>query len=149
MIDSPQTGTPSGSDPEATLRLLAKMPAPDGLADRVHRRMAHAQAEPQRKFWRGWMPTRPLQLAAAGLIVVATAASTWSFYQGHHRVPDAARTTPAVVAPTTTDASGFLTSGAERHPASLKPIKVPPPAKKKAGAAKSHSSKPSASQLPN
>jgi hypothetical protein len=144
MNPSPQTRTSLVPDPEATLRLLAQIPPPQGLADRVHRRLAAAPA-PAPRFWSLWLPAQRLQFAAAALLVTALAASSWTIYENRQHTTPAARTTaPQPPSPQPSDASSFTPAGAERLPASLKPIKVPPAPKKKPSATKSRALKPSA-----
>ncbi len=132
------------AEPEETLRLLATLPPPAHLEDRVHQRIAAARlAEPSnpRSIWSLWQPARRLQFAAAALLAIAVAISTWNVY--HH--PPRPNADPVARQPVTvpqpgapqTPASAFQTSGAERHPSTLKPIKVPPaPRRKKPSAAK-------------
>jgi hypothetical protein len=117
-------------EPEETLRLVARLPPPTGLADRVHSRLERIPAAPHRSFWTLWMPVQRLQLAGAALLVLAIAGSTWTVRHarsGHAQVVQPAAQGPA-----------FGSAGAERHPSSLTPIKAPPPAPRK---------KPSASRM--
>jgi hypothetical protein len=118
-----------------TLRLLAELPPPDGLNDRVHRRLDARMGEeltPQRGFWSLWMPVRRLQYAGVAVLVVALAGATWSVRHSRDGVPG-----PQPVAPSAVPGHAFGSAGAEAHPATLKPIVVPPAApKKKPGAGK-------------
>jgi len=143
-----EIGHEAGYEADETLRLLAGLPEPDGLTDRVHRRLAlaqNAQAMPERRgFWSLWMPARRLQFAGAALLALAVAGSMWSVYRSHpstngqaaggqagvHAVPAAAGqgSSPA-------SGDGFHSAGAERVPPTLHPIKVPPAPKKKPAAA--------------
>jgi hypothetical protein len=136
-------------DPELTLRLLAQLPPPDGLADRVHRRL---QAAPlPASFWSQWMPMRRLQFAGAAAVVLALGFSSWTIYENrqHATHAPAAAQSPAPQSPAAQPTSGLTPAGAERHPASLKPIKVPPVPKKKPSAAKSRAAKPTPNPPPN
>ena len=140
----PATRPANSPNPESTLRLLAQLPPPEGLIDRVHHRLAVAPS-PAPRFWSLWLPSHRLQFAAAALLVTAIAASSWTIYENRQHPTPAARSAapqPAAPQPAASDASSFTTSGAERHPASLKPIKVPPVPKKKPSAAKSRALKP-------
>jgi hypothetical protein len=136
------------SQAEETLRLLAELPPPAYLRDRVHGRLAMEQAKPARRgFWSLWMPAQRLQYAAAALLVVAVAGSTWSVYRAHPQ--GAAKVgTPTQAAPVlrpAASAGGFGSAGAERVPPTLNPIKVPPAPKKKPSASKT--AKPSPKKL--
>jgi len=108
---------------EGTLRLVAQLPPPEELADRVHSRLAAEiaaeRANPvRRSFWSLWMPAQRIQFAAAAALALAVAGSTWSVYHsksGQIVVP----------VPQAAPNSGFGTAGAVRVPPSLAPIKVP------------------------
>jgi hypothetical protein len=135
-----ENGVPQLAEEEAiqTLRLVATLPPPEGLADRVHQRLTDAQTVDRRKpsrsnallsIWRLWMPMQRLQFAGAALLVVAIGASSWTVYQGkvQPRQGSQSGAQPAA-APSP---AGFGTAKTERRPATLTPIKVPPPATKK------------------
>ena len=135
----------SGHEADETLRLLAGLPEPAGLTDRVHRRLASAQeAMPERRgFWSLWMPARRLQFAGAAVLALAVAGSMWSVYRSHpqtaggqaagaHATPVA---NPAGQGSSPASGDGFHSAGAERVPPTLHPIKVPPAPKKKPAAA--------------
>lgn len=140
----------TGHEADETLRLLAELPPPEELTERVHRRLADAQAMPERRgFWSLWMPAQRLQFAAAAVLVAAVAGSTWTMY--HLRPahvtqsgtqPGArtgTQTGPAVTPAVSPESSGSQGGGfdgakAERVPPTLNPIKVPPAPRKKPGA---------------
>jgi hypothetical protein len=127
------------SQAEETLRLLAELPPPANLTDRVHRRLAMEKARPERRsFWSLWMPAQRLQYAAAALLVVAVAGSTWSLYHGHPQaeMKPGSHMQTAPVLPSAASAGSFGSAGAERVPPTLNPIKVPPAPKKKPSASK-------------
>jgi len=140
----------SGKEAEETLRLVAELPPPAELTDRVHQRLAQGLAEAgaaRRGFWSLWMPAQRLQFAAAAVLAVAVAGSMWGVYHGKNgaRVVVA----PAPVANPAANPSpaggGFGSAGAERVPPTLTPIKAPPAPKKKPGAghaAVKHAAKP-------
>jgi hypothetical protein len=121
----------SGSEAEETLRLLARLPAPEGLNDRIHSRLEMTTRPARRSFlasiWSLWMPAQRLQFAGAALLVLAVAGSTWSVYHTSNRAGNVTPVPPA--GPSTS----FGSAGAERVPQTLKPIKVPPPPTKKTG----------------
>jgi hypothetical protein len=136
----------SAIEAEQTLRLLAQLPPPAELTDRVHRRLDLALREEAKgtgaRFWtlwmpEGWMPARRFQFAAAAVLAVAVAGSTWSVYHLHPR--GGTSTTPAVLP--AAQGGGFGSDNAERHPTTLTPIKVPPAPKKKAGPSHASSKK--------
>jgi hypothetical protein len=127
----------AGDEAAETLRLVAKLPAPDGLDERVHARLRHKMAEasePRVSFWAFWTPVRRLQFAGAAVIALAVAGSTWSM---HHA--SASGLGPHGNSPVATPAeqgghSAFGSAKAERVPPTIKPIKVPPAARKKPSA---------------
>jgi len=122
---------------EETLRMVAELPPPSELTDRVHQRLSHARVLlPRRRFWSFWLPAQRLQFAGAAVLVVVFAGSTWSVY--YSKNSHAKNGTPTGVAGPQSPASpapgGFSTAGAERRPATLAPIEVPPAHKKKPSA---------------
>jgi hypothetical protein len=145
-----------GHEADETLRLLAELPPPAELTERVHRRLAierNAQGMPERRgFWSLWMPAQRFQFAAAAVLVVAVAGSTWSVYHSHPRTgaqggaQSAAPAIPATHGSSPDSAGGFSSANAERVPPTLHPIKVPPAPKKKPGAGHA-ASKPSPKTL--
>jgi len=154
MNPSPSTNDPQASgDPEATLRLLAQLPPPEGLADRVHRSLASApDPAPSPRFWSLWLPAHRLQFAGAAVLVTAMAVSSWTILESRRPSSPTAKTTvPRTAADS--DRSTFSSADAERRPATLKPIKVPPAPKtsaapkKKPSAAKSRAIRPSATPV--
>jgi hypothetical protein len=115
-----------GHDAEETLRLVAAMPPPEGLTDRVHAQVGHhllgvaRDSTERRGFWSLWMPVRRLQFAGAAVLVIAVAGSTWGVY---HSKSGAAVVRPGGATPAT---GGFGSAGAVRVPPTLAPIQVPP-----------------------
>jgi hypothetical protein len=132
--------------PEETLRLLAEMAPPADLTNRVHHHLARERAKPARRsVWSLWLPAQRLQFAAAAVLVVAVAGSTWSVYHAHPRARAGANSQAPPAVQRDAASGGFGTAGAERVPPTLNPIKVPPAAKKKPSASKS--AKPSPKKL--
>ena len=131
-----------------TLRLLANVPPPEGLTDRIHARvhrrlLAQQSALPARSFWFGWQPAMRAQFAAAVVVLVATAAGSWNLYRIHSAnsatpasQANHAPSVPVAPAPVPMAASGggFSTAGAVRMPPTLTPLHVPPAPRKKSGA---------------
>ena len=98
---------------EETLRILANLPAPEGLEDRVK---AGLRSAPRRGLIIAW-PLAPeenwLHAAAAALIVAAVAGGGWGVYS-HIQV---APVPTALVEPQVPDRTGrFSTAGAMRIP---------------------------------
>jgi hypothetical protein len=125
-----------------TLRLLAEMPAPAGLEDRVHRRISAAhEARKQRSFWSLWKPAQRLQFAGAAVLMVVIGASSWTVFRGRVVTETPGQPAPASPAPVS-PAGGFAPAGAERRPSTVNPIKVPPAPKKKPGAGHAAVAKP-------
>jgi hypothetical protein len=107
---------------EETLRLIAKLPAPDGLADRVQARLATAPRRPlllsSFGFSRnGWMFSPVLRGCAAAAIVVLVAGGGFTIYSRVQPAPSVnAVDTPARIGPN----GGFSNAGAMRTPDTLK-----------------------------
>jgi hypothetical protein len=120
---------------EETLRLLAELPSPENLADRVHAsvrtQMALDRVAPARRgFWALWSPGRRLQFAGVGVLAVAVAGSMWTINRSHQA--GVSQQTPQVAAPLQpVSDSGFSGAKAARVPNTLNPIKVPAVPKKK------------------
>ena len=139
----------TGSDAEETLRLLAKLPPPAELTERVHRRIAEAQAMSESQmykrggFWSLWLPAQRFQFAAAAVLAIAVAGSMWSVYHRHPGAGAAKQNpSPAPQQSAPASASHFDNAGAVRVPPTLKPIPAPQISRKKPAA--SHAkSKPS------
>jgi hypothetical protein len=112
---------------EETLRLIASLPAPQGLEDRIHAGLRAAQrAQPQAArllAWpaalrpgRTWVHGAALRTAAAAAIACVVAGGGWSVYsrvQPHQ--PSSAAALPAHPAAS----SGFSSAGAMRVPQTL------------------------------
>ncbi|HEX4322666.1 MAG TPA: hypothetical protein VHZ52_17255 [Acidobacteriaceae bacterium] len=134
--NSPNIDRPDESRHEAeeTLRLVAELPEPAQLTERVHRRIADAQVMPERRgFWSLWLPAQRFQFAAAAALAIAVAGSMWSVYHGHPQA-GTAKQSPAPVQSTPPSAGHFDSAGAVRVPPTLKPIQVPQGSKKKPAA---------------
>lgn len=135
---------------DETLRLVAKMRAPEGLEDRVQRRLDAEMLrgeERRHSVWSLWMPGRKLQFAGAGLLAVAVAISSWSVYHGQRTAANAGNAAAKQAAPAPAKSaagSGFTPAGAVAVPHTLAPIHVAPAPKRKPGTA---STKPSPKKL--
>lgn len=110
---------------EATLRLIATLPAPEGLAERVQLRL---DAEPRTArvlSWpaalrpgahgsgTGWLRGNAMRTAAAAAIVFAVAGGGWGVYS---RVQPASSARIIVMPPRTNSPGAFSNAGAIRTP---------------------------------
>jgi hypothetical protein len=131
---------PSHGNAEETLRLIASLPAPEGLEGRIHAALRTAPHEGRLLAWpaplkqgRDWMRT-----AAAAAIAFVIAGGGWSVYRQVAPLHTGNRITlaPHGVAP-----GGFSGAGAIRtpqtlngpvltHPVETRPVEVPPLAAK-------------------
>jgi hypothetical protein len=127
------------SSAETTLRLIARLAAPEGLEDRVRARLAAAPRGGRILAWpaalsldSGWMRS-----AAAAAIVFVVAGGGWGVYSRVQR-PQPARV--IVLAPRAPAQGGFASAGAMRtpqtlngpvvaHPAAAQPVQGKLPAK--------------------
>jgi hypothetical protein len=131
---------------------VAKMPAPEGLEDRVQRRLDAEMLrrdEPRHSLWSLWLPGRKLQFAGAAVLAAAVAGSGWNLYHGRRMAANTgngnAATKQVVPVPAKSPAgSGFSPAGAVGVPHTLAPIHVAPAPKRKPRAA---SAKPSPKRL--
>jgi hypothetical protein len=103
---------------EATLRLIARLPAPEGLEDRVHARLAADLRKGRILAWpttlkadSGWMRT-----AAAAAIVFVVAGGGWGIYS---RIPQPPSAKTILLQPRGPVQGGFSSSGAMRTPQTL------------------------------
>ena len=113
----------SGSG-EDTLRLIANLPAPDGLADRVKAGLASAPEAGRILMWRGplrppsgWMYTTLARGAAAAAIVGIVAGGGWRIYS--HVQPASSANMIVMPARTGQQSGGFSSAGAKRVPETL------------------------------
>ena len=146
----------SGHEVEETLRLVAQLPPPADLTERVHRRLDNAWlTSPRRGFWSLWMPAQRLQYAGAALLVLAIAGSAWTVrHAGSSGAAGSSNGQPPVqpiaqpMVPSASQGAGFGPASSEARPSNLNPIKVPPAPKKKPSASRplKHTPKPSVAQ---
>jgi hypothetical protein len=117
------------SPAEETLRLIASLPAPDGLEDRVNAALSAAARRGRVLAWprairpeSGWMRT-----AAAAAIVFVVAGGGWGVYM---RVEQENQPAKVIVMPARMPApGGFSGAGAMRTPLTLPGPAAPQPAK--------------------
>jgi hypothetical protein len=113
-----------GGSGEDTLRLIARLPAPDGLADRVQSGLRDAPQAGRVLRWRaplrppgGWMHSSVARGAAAAAIVCMVAGGGWTIYS---RVSPASSAKVIVMPqPTGPGGGGFAPAGAKRVPETL------------------------------
>lgn len=111
-----------GAEAEETLRLITRIPAPEGLEDRVRTRLSTAPRKARILAWpeaAGWMRS-----AAAAAIVFVVAGGGWSIYSRVLPVPPAR----AIVSPHVGAPGGFSEGGAVRRPQTLQGPLVKDPA---------------------
>lgn len=127
-MNTVQTNRPfgNGNDPrsastgEDTLRLIAGLPAPAGLEDRVKAGLRSSPATGRILAWRGplrpaggWMYSSVVRGAAAATIVFAVAGGGWRIYSHVQTAPSA----KVIVMPST--GNGFSNANAKRVPQTL------------------------------
>lgn len=110
---------------EDTLRLIANLPAPEGLADRVKAGLRNAPRAGRILMWRaalaparGWMYTGVARGAAAAAIVCVVAGGGWRIYSHVQRAGPSANVI-VMPAPTAAKSAGFSNSGAIGRPDTL------------------------------
>lgn len=105
------------SQAEETLRVIARLPAPERLVDRVQ---AGLQAAPRRRLWfrlsplgfEGWMQSGAMRGLAAACIVVLVVGGGWQMYVRVQPPTPMAVTVPARIG----NQGGFSSAGAMRRP---------------------------------
>lgn len=115
-------GNGAVADAERTLRLLATLPAPRGLEERVKAGLHAAPSRGMVVAWpfsadaRGWMSGASARAAAAAAIVLVVAGGGWGVYSHIQLAP----TPSAIVQPQVpAGAGGFSAAGATRKPQTL------------------------------
>src|SRR5579863_4875696 len=140
MNSNPRDQKTSASAAEETLRLVASLPSPEGLEERIH--ISLQSTAQDRGAGRGrilsWPGTlRPesgwMRGAAAAAIVFVVAGGGWGVYQGVElNQPPKVIVMPARIP----GARGFGSAGAVRIPQTLPGPKAPEPIKAHSRAAK-------------
>jgi hypothetical protein len=137
-IESSGSGAPDAAEFEATLRLIAHLPLPEGLEDRLHatlRAAEHSTTAPVRprilprpqaaRQLNAWIRSSLGRAAAAAAIVLVVVSGGWGIYS-RVQPPQTAKT---IVPPPRMSASGGLSSaGAMRTPKTLNGPMVAHPA---------------------
>jgi hypothetical protein len=106
-----------------TLRLIATLPAPAGLEDRIKSRLESAPRTGRVLFWpsahasgTGWVRNSTVRAAAAAAIVFVVAGGGWGVYS---RVQPPTQPRVIVMPPRVNGAGGFSSAGAMRTPQTL------------------------------
>lgn len=133
----------AGREAEETLRLVAQLPPPADLTERVHYRLeaqrrleTAGSAATRRGFWSLWMPAQRLQYAGAALLVLAIAGSAWTVRHAGSGGVSNGQPIARPVVPSVSQGAGFGPASSEARPSNLNPIKVPPAPKKKPSASR-------------
>lgn len=117
-----QNSDQSTSAAERTLRLIAKLPAPEGLEDRVKAslrvapRSAHVLRWPVANEYSGWMHGKAVRAAAAAAIVFVVAGGGWGVYS---RVKPMDQPKVIAMPQRVVGAGGFSSANAIRTPQTL------------------------------
>jgi hypothetical protein len=125
------TSAHNGSGPgefESTLRMIAHLPAPDGLAERVQAGLQTAARSRRARIFHwpsvprienGWMQSSLVRSAAAAAIVAVVFGGGWSLYSRY----EPAQPSSAIALPTRgagqSGQGGFSSAGAMRTPQTL------------------------------
>ena len=118
---------------EKTLRRIASLPAPEGLAERVKAGLRSSARETQLIRWplaagsrNRWMENSMMRAAAAAAIVIAVTGGGWEVYSHIQVAPE-----PAAIAapPRISGQSGFSTAATRRVPQTLEAPVVAVPVK--------------------
>lgn len=152
----PNQDPPALVSGEDTLRLIATLPAPDGLVERVQGGLRHAPRPARILRWPlrpsgSWMHSSMMRGTAAAAIVCVVAGGGWRIYS-RVQPPAAAKVVvmPARAVPGT---GGFSQAGARRVPDTLQgPVLTHPvavPAEEKVTATAPNGSQPAAVKPPH
>ncbi|WP_348264410.1 hypothetical protein P8935_07730 [Telmatobacter sp. DSM 110680] len=119
-------------DAEQTLRLIAMLPAPEGVGDRVKDRLRVAPRKSGVISWpisttgARWTQFAPMRAAAAAAIVLVVAGGAWEVYAHIRIAPEpSAEATPQLV---NGSRGGLSTAGAVRKPQTMDGLVVAVPA---------------------
>jgi hypothetical protein len=112
-----------GRAAEETLRLIASLPGPEGLEDRVKAALSAAPRRGRILHWPagagsaggGWIHRTGARCAAAAAIVVVVAGGGWGVYSRVQPAP----TSKTIAMPRVTAPGGFSNAGAMRTPQTL------------------------------
>ena len=139
VIANDSVSSPAPDAFEETLRLIASLPAPVGLEDRVHAGLLAAPRRARVLAWPAalrpgsvWMRSTAMRSAAAAAIVAVVAGGGWGVYS---RVQQSQPPRVIAVPPHAAAQGGFSNAGAMRTPQTLNgpvlahPVTAKPPAK--------------------
>jgi len=148
MKSNPHTPVAPDSG-EETLRLIASLPAPSGLEERVYEALRASPGRGRVLAWPGKFRSKValennwMRAAAAAAIVFVIVGGGWSVYT---RVEPGRNGKVVVIPSRAPDSGGFSGAGAMRVPETLPGPSVTPPTKKAAAPKKDRSIKPAAGQ---
>lgn len=135
---------------EKTLRLIATLPAPEGIEERIKAGLRSAPRQAALVGWplaagrrHGWMQAPVLRAAAAAAIVIVVAGGGWEVYS-HIRV--AAAPTAVTTPPVISGQSGLSAAGTKRVPQTLEGPVIASPAVMKEKAKTHHDKRASTKQ---
>ena len=118
-------------DAERSLRLIASLPAPDGIEERVKAGLRAAPTQPGVIGWPVWSPTRAgwaqasyMRAAAAAAIVFVVAGGGWGVYRHFGLAP---APTADAVQQRIEGGSGLSAAGARRTPKTVEGPKISGP----------------------
>lgn len=124
---NPMNGTENTNSGEETLRLIASVPAPEGLEDRVHKALRAAPRTGRVLAWPAGMRSRnplrsnSIRTAAAAAIVFVVVGGGWGIYS---RVQLVQNGRVVVMPARMTNTGGFSGAGAIRTPETLPGPKI-------------------------
>lgn len=122
-----QEQTAGANEVDSTLQLIATLPVPEGLEDRIHARLRSAPRSGRLLFWPPAIESGWMRSAAAAAIVVIVAGGGWSVYS-LVQLPQPAK---VIMMPAPGPASGgFSSAGAMRTPTTLNAPVLKHPQKK-------------------
>ena len=145
--DSQHSNTPATNfnSGEETLRLIASLPAPAGLEERMHAALRQAPSTARVLAWpvRFYLEKDWMRAAAAAAIVCVVAGGCWGVYSRVEQAQSGKVVTMPAAAPA---ARSFSNAGAIRTPQTRPGPGVPQAAKKPAAPKKGQRVKPRANQ---
>jgi hypothetical protein len=113
--DSKCAGSDAVNAAEVTLRLLARLPAPQGLENRIDARLRAALRRAPVKAWPLSLAGEWMRAAAAAAIVCVVAGGGWGIFLRVHP----GQAAPGISGPSLAAPGGFTEGGAVRRPQTL------------------------------
>ena len=113
--DSKCAGSDAVNAAEDTLRLVARLPVPQGLEDRIDARLRAAPRRAPVLAWRVSLAGEWMRAAAAAAIVFVVAGGGWGIFLRVHP----GQAAPGISGPSLAVPGGFTEGGAVRRPQTL------------------------------